>query len=210
MTDTAQSLHQSDSKPDRKPDTIIVGGGLVGMTTALALAKFGIRSTVLDSATLEDTATAEFDGRATAIASASWRMFQVLGLADRLADVACPINEIRVTEGLEPRHLHFDGREFDGDPLGHMVENRHLRTALIEAGHAEPLIDIHAPVTLGEIERDEYRASVALADGDAVTAPLLIAADGRRSRLREDVGIRIADWRYDQEAVVGMISHERD
>ncbi|MEO0500119.1 MAG: UbiH/UbiF/VisC/COQ6 family ubiquinone biosynthesis hydroxylase, partial [Pseudomonadota bacterium] len=189
--------------------------GLVGMTTALALAAFGVRTSVIDAADLDATAEAAFDGRATAIASASWRMFQALGLADRLDGLACPINEIRVTEGLAPRHLHFDGREAPaesggGEPLGHMVENRHLRRALIDAGRASEHIDVHAPARVEDVRREETGVTVTLEDGVQMRAPLLIAADGRRSRLREDAGIRTARWQYRQTAIVGMIRHERD
>ena len=195
-------------------DVIIVGGGLVGMTTALALAAFGVRSAVVDRADLNETATAAFDGRATAIASASWRMFGVLGLADRLAAHECPINEIRVTEGLLPRHIHFDGRTAareggGGEPLGHMVENRHLRRALIDAGAAEPLIELRAPAAIDEVRREAAGASVRLADGEVLSAPLIVAADGRGSPLREAAGIRSARWSYGQTAIVGMIEHER-
>ncbi|MBV7256111.1 UbiH/UbiF/VisC/COQ6 family ubiquinone biosynthesis hydroxylase [Pacificimonas sp. WHA3] len=194
---------------DTKTDAILIGGGLVGMVTALALAAFGVRTVVIDAADLEATVAPDFDGRATAIASASWRMFRALGLSDRLTESANPINEIRVTEGLRRAHLHFDGREADGDPLGHMVENRHLRRALIDAGQAESLIDIRAPARTSEIDRAEHGVTVTLDNGDTVRAPLLIGADGRRSRIRDAAGIRIARWQYDQTAIVGMIEHEK-
>ena len=193
----------------RPSDAIIIGGGLVGMTTALALAAYGVRTAVIDSADLDATANAEFDGRATAIASASWRMFEALGLAERLRGLACPINEIRVSEGLGPHALQFDGREADGEPLGHMVENRHIRRALIDAGREEPLIDLRAPARTLRSAREPLGVSVTLEDGGELKAPLLIAADGRRSRIREEAGIRAARWQYDQTAIVGMIEHER-
>ncbi|MHB9880802.1 UbiH/UbiF/VisC/COQ6 family ubiquinone biosynthesis hydroxylase [Pacificimonas sp. ICDLI1SI03] len=196
-------------------DAIIIGGGLVGMVTALALSAFGVRTTVIDAADLEQTVSQDFDGRATAIASASWRMFGALGLADRLQGLDCPINEIRVTEGLRPQHLHFDGRaggqdggEAEGEPLGHMVENRHLRRALIDGGRQDALIDVRAPAKVARIERGEHGVCVTLADGDTIRAPLIIGADGRRSKLREDAGIRVARWQYRQTAIVGMIDHE--
>ncbi|MEO0499841.1 MAG: FAD-dependent monooxygenase, partial [Pseudomonadota bacterium] len=66
-------MTSTPSANDPSPDAIIIGGGLVGMTTALALAAFGVRTSVIDAADLDATAEAAFDGRATAIASASWR-----------------------------------------------------------------------------------------------------------------------------------------
>lgn len=199
---------------DETPDVILIGGGLVGMTTALALAAFGVRSAVVDTADLETTVASGFDGRATAIASASWRMFEALGLAERLEGLDCPIDEIRVSEGLGRHSLHFDGRTgtgggVAGEPLGHMLENRHIRRALIDAGREEPLIDLYAPDRTTDIERSAHGVTVRLDSGQVLKAPLLVAADGRRSRIREEAGIRAARWQYRQTAIVGMIEHDR-
>ena len=191
----------------RTHDVIIIGGGLVGMTTALALAASGIRSAVIDSADLAITVSAAFDGRASAIASASWRMLEALGLGEPLAALGCPINAIRVTDGLSPLHLHFDGGDSGGEPLGRMFENRHLRGALIEAARVSPDIDVFAPAAVVESVRGDAAVTVVLADGTLLCAPLMIAADGRRSRVREAAGINIATWRYKQAAIVGMIEH---
>lgn len=188
-------------------DVIIIGGGLVGMTTALALAKTGLCSAVVDSADLSQTLDASFDGRASAIASASWRMLKAIGLDEPLAPLGCPIDAIRVTDGLSPLHLHFDGEATGGEPLGHMFENRHLRAALIEAARVSPHIDVHAPAVVADSDRGEFATSVILGDGAVLKAPLLIAADGRRSRVREAAGIKVARWQYNQSAIVGMIEH---
>ena len=189
-------------------DVIIVGGGLVGMTLALALDAHGLSSAVVDAADLSTTVAPGFDGRASAIASASARMFRAIGLWDRIADHGCAIDEIRVTEGLSPRHLHFDSREADTGPLGYMFENRVLRAAMIDAGKAASHVRIHAPARYRQVERTATGANVELVDGTVLTAPLVIAADGRRSALREAAGIRVAQWRYDQTAIVTMIEHE--
>ncbi|MBZ6377546.1 ubiquinone biosynthesis protein UbiH [Pacificimonas flava] len=199
----------------RSTDAIIVGGGLVGMTTALALSAFGARTAVIDNADLDKTLEAGFDGRATAIASATWRMFGALGIAERLAEVECPIEEIRVSEGVSRRWLAFDGRGADSDTgeqeaLGHMIENRFIRKALIEAGRDTADIDIRAPEDVLSIERAEHGVSVSLSSGETLKAPLLIGADGRRSRIREEAGIRAARWQYGHTAIVGMIDHELD
>ena len=86
-------------------DAIIVGGGLVGMTLALALDAHGLSSAVIDSADLQATLAPGFDGRASAIASASGRMFQAIGMWDGIAAEGCPIEAIRVTDGLSPLSL---------------------------------------------------------------------------------------------------------
>jgi 2-octaprenyl-6-methoxyphenol hydroxylase len=89
-----------------------------------------------------------------------------------------------------------------------MFENRHLRGALIEAGRAAREIEVIAPAGVASIERGAARAEVTLETGRTLSAPPVIAADGRRSRIREAAGIKIATWRYEQTAIVGMIEHE--
>ncbi len=195
-------------------DVIIIGGGLVGMTLALALAHHGVGSAVVDAADLDATLTAAFDGRASAIASASAAMFRTIGLGAMLDAHGCPIHRIRVSDGTVGRPLVFDALESDGPAapsggaLGWMIENRHLRAGLLAAGRAAAEIALYAPASATAIDRGAAGVTVTLGDGTVLTAPLLIAADGRRSKLREAAGITVARWSYPQTAVVTMIEHE--
>ena len=191
-----------------KTDVIIIGGGLVGMTLALALDAHGLSSAVVDAADLDATLTAGFDGRASAIASASAAMLAAIGHGDMLEGTS-PIMEIRVTDGLAPQHLHFDSRDGDTGPLGYMIENRILRARLLGAARGAAQIALHAPAQVVSIDRGANDVTVTLADGSVLTAPLLIAADGRKSATREAAGIRVARWSYPQTALVTMIEHER-
>ena len=191
-------------------DVIIVGGGLVGMTLALALDASGVTSAVIDTADLDAILMPAFDGRVSAIASASARMFGAIGLGSVLDTDGCAIEQIRVTDGLAQPHLHFDAREADdGGVLGYMIENRLLRSALLAAGRRAANITLHAPASAKSIVRDAAGATVTLADGTIIRAPLVIAADGRRSRVRTEAGIPIARWSYAQTAIVTVIGHER-
>ncbi len=129
------------------PDTdiVIVGGGLNGPALALALAQAGRRVTVIDALAEDTRKTADFDGRAYALALASQRLLAALGLWPRIADDAQPMLEIKVTDGHagagpSPFLLHFDHAEIEDGPMGYMVEDRHLRRAFLEAMAAEPAI----------------------------------------------------------------------
>lgn len=190
-------------------DVIIIGGGLVGMTLALALDKHGLSAAVVDAADLSTTTAPGFDGRASAIASASARMLRAIGLWDAIEPHGCAIDEIRVTDGLSPLHLHFDSRDADTGPLGYMFENRILRTALLEAAAGAANVTVHAPARTTAVDRGATGARVTLDDGMILAAPLVVAADGRRSPLREAAGIRVGQWRYPHTAIVTMIEHER-
>ncbi|MFN7176776.1 MAG: UbiH/UbiF/VisC/COQ6 family ubiquinone biosynthesis hydroxylase [Thermaurantiacus sp.] len=191
-------------------DTIIVGGGLVGQTLALALEAHGLRVAIIERADPDSHLAANFDGRASAIASSSARMLTVLGLGGLLEEEGCSIRAIRVTEGLRPGGVHFEPAEAgDDSPLGIMVENRLIRRVLLERVRASQAIDFHAPARITSVERGRAGVRVQLEDGAALTAPVLVAADGRRSRMREEAGIRVARWQYPASGIVTMMAHEK-
>src|SRR3954468_6140581 len=191
-----------------RADVIILGGGLVGLTLAIALDKHGLSSLVIDPAEPEKTLAPAFDGRATALASASWRMLEAIGVAEWLEGEGCPIRSIRVSDGLAPGGIVFDAAD-DDDPLGIMVENRRLRSALREAAAAAEKVTLLMPAAAADIVRDAAGVRVALADGRLVTAPLLVGAEGRNSPTREAANIPVARWSYDHNAIVVTIEHER-
>jgi len=201
-------------------DVLIGGGGLVGQTLALALDQAGLKVVVIDASKPADTLAPSFDGRAFAIAFASYRMWRALGLGDDLDPVAEPIREIMVTDGRvaagarrggpSPLHLHFDGAELESDePLGLMLEARHVRLALDRAVKARGSIRMIQPMSVNAIARDAASVTATLANGERLRAPLLVGADGRRSFVRGAVGIRTIGWDYPVTAIVATIAHER-
>lgn len=187
-------------------DVIIIGGSLIGSTVALALAAHEVSSIVVDTADLQTTLAAGFDGRASAIASASARMLGALGIGKVLEDYGCAIRAIRVTDGTAPQFLHFDAG-LGNEPLGIMLENRLLRAALMRAVEASPHITLIAPARVAGLDRGDHHAALTLADGRRYTAPLAIAADGRRSATRAAAGINISAWSYPNNALVTMVAH---
>ena len=188
-------------------DVIMLGGGLVGLTLAIALDAHGLSATVVDPADPAATLSAGFDGRASAVASASWRMLEAIGVGEWLAGKGCPIAAIRVQDGLAPGGLMFDPPVEDG-PLGWMFENRHLRSALREAALAAPNVRLLMPARAAEVVRDAQGVTVTLADGHVLKAGLLVGAEGRNSPTREAAGIRVARWSYDHVAMIVSIAHE--
>jgi 2-octaprenyl-6-methoxyphenol hydroxylase len=191
-----------------RADVIILGGGMIGLTLAVALDRHGLTSIVVDPADPAAIAAPGFDGRATAISSSSWRMFEALGIADLLEGEGCPIRAIKISDGLAPGGLEFVPETEDG-PLGIMVENRLLRSKLHAAAAAAENVTLLMPAAVGEVVRDAGGVRVALADGRLVAAPLLIGAEGRNSPTRDAAGIKVARWRYDHEAIITTVSHER-
>ncbi len=189
-------------------DIIIIGGGLIGLAQALALAAHGITSHVIDRADPKTMLAPDFDGRASAISSASMKMFEALGLGEALAGKGCPIGQIWVSDGLKPGEIDFVPGEGDGF-LGVMFENRVLRHTLYDAALARPEISLHMPVAIEEMERNEAGVRVSLADGTTLSTSMLVVAEGRKSATRDAAGIRIAHWQYEHEAMVTAITHEK-
>jgi 2-octaprenyl-6-methoxyphenol hydroxylase len=189
-------------------DVIIVGGSLIGLAQALALAAHGIRSHVIDRADPETMLADGFDGRTSAISSSSMNMFTAIGLGDKLAGKGCPIKQIWVSDGLKPGTLDFVPNEDDGF-LGQMFENRLLRRILYQAAIESPLITLHMPANIARKERNDAKVIVTLEDDTVLNGKLLIVAEGRASQTREEAGLKIAHWQYDHAAIVGAITHEK-
>lgn len=188
-------------------DVLILGGGLVGATLALALDRHGLRTIVVDPADPAVTLSAGFDGRASAIASASHRMLETIGVAEGLAGYGCEIRHIRVSDGLAPGKLDFIPDANDG-ALGTMYENRRLRLALGEA-LTKSTVDLRMKTRAVTVERGPRGVTATLSSGETVTASLLVAAEGRNSPTRTAAGIDVAQWRYDHSAIISAFHHER-
>jgi 2-octaprenyl-6-methoxyphenol hydroxylase len=189
-------------------DVIILGGGLVGSTLAIALDAHGLTSIVVDPADPAVMLATGFDGRASAIASASHKMLEAIGVADALAGQGCRIKAIRVSDGLAPGALDFAADADDG-ALGVMYENRLLRQALYKKSSNTKGIDLRMQTRALSVDRGEAGVTAALSDGTTVRAPLLVAAEGRKSPTREAAGIKIATWQYHHNAIITAFNHER-
>ena len=191
-----------------RADVIILGGGLVGLALAAALDSGGLSAIIVDPADPDERLDTAFDGRTSAVSSSSMRMLEATGVADHFPAPGCPIRKIQVADGLEPGGLAFEPEAGD-DPLGHMHENRHLRATLRARAEAGRQLWLLWKSRVAGVDRGDHGVVVALEDGRKLCAPLLIAADGRNSPMREAAGIRIARWRYDHCAIVSVLRHER-
>ena len=191
-----------------RADVIILGGGLVGLALAAALDSGGLSAIIVDPADPDERLDTAFDGRTSAVSSSSMRMLEATGVADHFPAPGCPIRKIQVADGLEPGGLAFEPGAGD-DPLGHMHENRHLRATLRARAEAGRQLWLLWKSRVADVDRGDHGVVVALEDGRKLCAPLLIAADGRNSPMREAAGIRIARWRYDHCAIVSVLRHER-
>jgi 2-octaprenyl-6-methoxyphenol hydroxylase len=194
-------------------DVAIGGGGMVGLALGLALAKSGLSVAVVDPVPEVEALATAFDGRVSALAFASVRMFEVLGAWQHLAPQAQPIEDILVTDAKlgeqpSPFSLHFDHREL-GAPLGHIAENRSIRAALYAAAVSLPSLTLIAPAAITGLDVTSNAVTVRLSNGQSLRARLAVAADGRGSPLRAAQGIGTVGWSYPQTGIVATVHHKR-
>ncbi|PCH65464.1 MAG: 2-octaprenyl-6-methoxyphenyl hydroxylase [Rhodobacteraceae bacterium] len=199
-------------KPDC--DILIVGGGLNGPALALALAQGGLCVTIIDALPLATLTGSDFDGRAYALALASRQMLTALGIWDEVAPNSQPILDIiasdgRKGEGAAAQFLHFDHQEIEEGPMGHMLEDRYLRGALLDAIAAHPAITQINERRVVAQNITPTCAEVTLDTGDTLTARLLVGCDGRDSGTAKRAGISRTGWGYDQTGLVSAITHEK-
>ncbi len=206
---------------DTHLDVIIAGGGMAGMTLALALQSGGLQVAVVERQPYAEQLDIGFDGRASAIAYACFRQWNALGVGPAIAGHACRMDEIMVTDGHLPGaasrrplpfFLNFKAGEISdrtGDePLGYMVENRHMRHVLYQA-MKDRHINLIVPAGVVDMRDTGGMAEVTLDTGQVLKASLVVSAEGRRSRLRDKAGIGYINWDYDQSAVVTTVQMER-
>jgi 2-octaprenyl-6-methoxyphenol hydroxylase len=197
--------------PKRSPDICaeiaVVGGGLSGLSLAIACAGAGIDTAVVDREDPAKFRSAAYDGRTTAIAYGSQQVLKGIGVWDALSPHAQPIREIRVADGDSPLFLHYDRAEIGAEALGYIVENRLLRSALQERAAALPHLTLYAPSAVEQVDFADAAARLTLADGRGIAASLIVGADGRDSPMRAAAGIKTWQKSYRQIAIVCVVRH---
>lgn len=199
------------TQANAKTDILIAGGGFAGLALAIALRQGsdGALSVALVDPAMD---RASGDPRASAIAAAARRLFETIGVWPAIADGAQPILDMVVTDSrldhaMRPTFLTFDGEIAPGEPFAHMIENGPMIAALLGKAR-EQGVDLR-PVAVTQFAHDPARVTAQLSDGASLSARLLVAADGARSVIREQAGIAVHGWDYDQAGIVTTIAHER-
>lgn len=186
-------------------DVILVGSGLVGGAFACALAQKGLRLALVDAASPKQTSLP--DPRTSALSYGSYKILEDLGIWEQLPSPAQPIYHIRVSQHNSYQVLHYKSEDVDGRPLGFMLKNTDLRQGVAQKVTTHALIQWFAPDTVQDIAVFPQQAHVTLTSGDVLKAPLVVAADGARSPLRQKLGIQETQKSYQQKALVFNIAH---
>lgn len=194
-------------QPHHDPvDVAVVGAGVAGLIFALALARAGVSVRIVDRG---DLSAPPSDPRVFALAAGSRRVLAALGLWDALAADAAAVTDIVVADGGGAPLVHFDHAELDAGALGHVVSATALTQALARAVSAELRIEVASGATVTGFSVAPDHAQLAFDGGDTLRARLVVAADGKASRLRRAAGIAVSEWTYGQTALVFAIAHDR-
>jgi 2-octaprenyl-6-methoxyphenol hydroxylase len=193
----------------------IAGGGFVGRTLALALAKLaptGFGIALVDAEPAQ--ANGSTDARGLALSAATRNLLSVIDVWPRLAPTAQTIESIEITDSpldasLRPHFLGFGAELMEGDAKAAMVEHGDLNRVLADAVAEESAIVTFAPDMVTGYAADSFRAQATLGSRTSIEANLLVAADGKRSQLREQAGIKCIGWAYPQIGIVTTVAPEK-
>lgn len=194
-------------------DIAVAGGGLAGMIAAAGFAEAGFTVLCVDPAPpITDRDAKGADLRTTALLQPSRDFLAEIGLWDRLAPFAAPLQVMRIVDagGVQntPRSVKdFDAADIGDRPFGWNLSNWLLRREFSE--HLETLdaVDLRFGTGLNKVQTRSQEARVRLSDGSRHRVRLVIAADGRGSQVRHDAGIDARTTRYGQKALAFAVTH---
>lgn len=197
-------------------DVVISGASFGGLALACGLSRalgLDFKIALIDRVA-QSAAAPKADSRASALSVASKRMLEVLDIWPLVAGVAQPVTGIEITDstletGVRPVLLTYDNVTADGEPATYIVPNSALQAALRRGVESSSSLELITPAEAIDFASNESGIEVTLADGGAIAASLLVAAEGRRSRLREAAGIKVVGWSYPQTGIVVTVRHDR-
>ncbi len=197
---------------DENIDILIAGAAYVGMSCAVAIKSAAphLSIKVVDAA---PPGVWEKDSRSSAIAAAAVRMLRQLGVWDEIEPEAQVMGDMIVTDSraddpVRPVFLTFEGDREADEPFAYMVPNVAMNRALRRKAKALG-ISITDGMAATAINNGPAAMRVTLANGDEVSAKLLVAADGVKSKLRDMAGIKVVHFDYGQSGIVVEVAHER-
>lgn len=189
-------------------DVVIVGGGMVGASLALALAPTGLRVLVIEAFEPGSADQPSFDERTSALGNGSRQVFEALGLWARLLPEAAPIRRIHVSDAGHFGFARLDAEEFGQAALGYVVPNRVMGRELWAALRASAAVDVCLPARVTDVRLEAAGASVTFEHEGRVrqvATKLVVAADGAQSLVRAAAGIGATRDDYDQTAIIAAL-----
>jgi 2-octaprenyl-3-methyl-6-methoxy-1,4-benzoquinol hydroxylase/2-octaprenylphenol hydroxylase len=192
-------------------DVAVIGAGMVGSALASLLSRSGFSVALVETCEPHPfDADAEVGLRVSAISPGSAAVLQQTGAWTQVtAQRARPYRRMQVEDGVDLDPLVFDAPVFNLERLGTIVENALLQWSLWQVVSSGGLVDTYCPDGLHAIEFSQDHNRVVLESGTALTASLVVGADGARSRVRKEIGIRQDCWSYNQHGLVAVVGKQK-
>src|SRR5689334_13181308 len=195
-------------------DVAIVGGGMVGASLALALRDLGIRVVLIEGVAPNSNVQPSFDDRTTALGNASRRIFESLGVWTAIAPQAAAIRTIHVSDAGRFGFARLVAAEQGIDAFGYVVTNRVIGAALWSKLTQAKGITVRAPAHPEDVQIGPDGVQLVIVDDrsgekEALSARLIVAADGAHSVVRAAAGIAATVEDYDQVALVANLKADR-
>lgn len=192
-------------------DVVIVGGGMVGASLALALKPLNLKVALVEAVAFGSSSQPGYDDRSVALSYGSSRIYQGIGIWPKLAAQAAPIQHIHVSDRGHFGATRLSAEQESVPALGYVVESRLLGKVLFEA-LADSALEIISPATVYALEQSAEHVSVKLeyqGVSDTLSTRLLVIADGAKSPLREQLGIEVKQRDYQQTALIANVSTDQ-
>jgi 2-octaprenyl-6-methoxyphenol hydroxylase len=193
-------------------DLIIVGGGMVGASLALALAGRGLRIALIEAHRTGEDGSASYDDRAIALAYGSRRIFEAIGVWPRLETLVEPIHQIHVSDRGHFGATRLRASEEGVPALGYVITGRALGRVLLDQVSEGASVDLYAPARVIRFDDRSGSVAVELESNGVMTSlecRLLVAADGGNSMIRGQLEVPMVRWQYGQSAVVTNVTPAR-
>ena len=184
----------------------ILGGGASGMIIALGLASKGIKSEILEKSNL-DFAQFDLDIRNLALSKNSCDILKDYNIWKCLSEYSCPIEHIYISDNKDENILEFPA-SLIGHEMGYMMPNPELRKALAKAVKKHPLISLKTDTAYKNIKNNGDKAIITLENNKVIESDLVIAADGKFSKIRSMFFDERVEKNYKQHAIVFNVQHE--
>ena len=201
-----------DSYNERSADVLIVGAGIAGLSLAIALSKSDCHVVVIDGADRpksvnEGVALNDWDLRVSALTPTSIRFLESLGVWQRIpSERTAPYQAMCVWDADGTGRITFNAEDVAASCLGHIVENRQTVQALLECAEACSGVELRWQSALESLSRTPNGWSIDCAGDQRLSAQLVVAADGARSKVRQLTAQPTRDWDYHQSAIVGTVA----
>jgi len=209
---SAPRANPADAAPMKEWDVVIVGGGMVGASFALALRDTPLRVLLVEGVPPDSASQPSFDERTTALGNGSRQIFETLGVWPAMEPHAGPIRSIHVSDAGRFGVARLDAREQGVPAFGYVVPNRVIGRTLWAALRAAPNIELAVPAQVrgATATKDGVLLEIAREDAvETVKASIAVAADGAGSVLRASAGIDASVEDYEQVAIVVNAATER-